>query len=151
MEKAEMIVLEVAREHQVRVEDMMRPERNTPAAIAREAAWKRLRMETALSYPQIGAMFGVNHSSVYCCVNRPTERKMSVLTKSRADTARELWSTHTPEEIAGVLGLTAHGVRGIAKRHKLGPACRADPREKKNHRPFTPRCAEIYHSMGLLL
>lgn len=63
------IVAAVAYEHAVEVGEIMGSCRQKPLARARFDAWHRLRRE-GLSYPQIGRMFGRDHSTVVYGVQR---------------------------------------------------------------------------------
>jgi hypothetical protein len=62
------IIAEVAKETGVSVADILGPRRLAPIAAARRIAMQRIRNELGYSYPQIGRMFGRDHSTaIWAC------------------------------------------------------------------------------------
>lgn len=66
---------EIALKHRVRLEDMLGGDRHMAPSLARHAFWLELR-RIAYSLPQIGALFGVHHTTVMSALRRfPAEPK----------------------------------------------------------------------------
>ena len=69
-------VTRIAREHGVSLETLVSRDRHRHAALARHHAWAVIRWTLALSYPEIGRMFGVDHCTVIQGI-RKFERHLS--------------------------------------------------------------------------
>jgi chromosomal replication initiator protein len=62
------IIAEVAKETGISVADILGPRKLAPIAAARRIAMQRIRNELGYSYPQIGRMFGRDHSTaIWAC------------------------------------------------------------------------------------
>lgn len=63
-----------ARLHGVTAEDVCGRGRTAAVSRARQAVWLHLRETTALSYPELGALFGRDHTSVLYGVRKCSAR-----------------------------------------------------------------------------
>ncbi len=67
-------VAAVCRVYRVSVAEVMSPGRKVPAVLARQAVMWMLRFSRGMSYPQIGALMGRDHSTVFWGIGRHDER-----------------------------------------------------------------------------
>jgi chromosomal replication initiation ATPase DnaA len=58
------IIKEVAKKHNLTVDQMMQRSRKRPVAWARQEAFDRLYLETKASLPTIAFLFGMDHTTV---------------------------------------------------------------------------------------
>ncbi|CDP50689.1 hypothetical protein [Devosia sp. DBB001] len=65
-----LIVAECAAKYGVSVKDILSMRRNKDIVSARYEAMWRMRQETTMSYPQIGAKLGRDHSTVVHAIKR---------------------------------------------------------------------------------
>jgi len=77
---SEEIIYRTARKHRVSVADMKSASRRRVVVSARNEAAYEIRRQRGLSFPQIGALFCRDHSSIYHGINRHAE----CLTKQEA-------------------------------------------------------------------
>lgn len=68
------IIAEVAKQHQISVNDMLSHGRTRPLTEARQVMWYRLRTETTLSLAEIGRRIGFDHSSGVNALNGYAKR-----------------------------------------------------------------------------
>lgn len=58
------LVAEICREHHVPIAEVLSRRRNAPIAAVRKVVWAELYHDRGLSYPDIGRLFGRDHSTV---------------------------------------------------------------------------------------
>lgn len=73
-QETRQIIADIAAKHRVPVAGLMGDSRRRKYAWPRQEAYAAVRDAKALSYPQIGAIFGRDHSSVLAGVRRYRER-----------------------------------------------------------------------------
>lgn len=73
-QETRQIIADIAAKHRVPVAGIMGTSRRRKYAWPRQEAYAAVRDERGLSYPQIGAIFGRDHTSVLTGVRRYRER-----------------------------------------------------------------------------